>query len=172
MGTHPSMTIKALLAVAFLVVALTEAFDNRIDEDFLESNPESSLAQALPPRPVTIVMGSQRRAYLKRCFKSKKCKARYLCMRNKKCRRAYFAKRRAAYRKRCFKNAKCKKMYLCMRNKKCKKAYFAKRRAAHMKCMRNKKCRARYLRRRRCMRNRMCRIRYFRIIRHRKCMKS
>merc|ERR1712159_953030 len=128
MGTHPSMTIKALLAVAFLVVALTEAFDNRIDEDFLESNPESSLAQALPPRPVTIVMGSQRgaylkrrRAYLKRCFKSKKCKARYLCMRNKKCRRAYFAKRRAAYRKRCFKNAKCKKMYLCMRNKKCKK---------------------------------------------------
>merc|ERR1711904_623528 len=44
-----SMNIKALLAVALLVVALTAAFDNCVDEDFLESNPESSLAQALPP---------------------------------------------------------------------------------------------------------------------------
>merc|ERR1740138_754980 len=76
----------------------------------------------------------RRAAYKKRCFRSKKCKKRYLCMRNRKCRAAYFAKRRAAYKrrraahkKRCFRSKKCKKRYLCMRNRKCRAAYLSKR---------------------------------------------
>merc|ERR1740138_1128622 len=70
----------------------------------------------------------RRAAYKKRCFRSKKCKKRYLCMRNKKCRAAYFAKRRAAHKR-------------CMRNKKCRAAYFARRMAARKRCMKNKRCR-------------------------------
>merc|ERR1712054_514794 len=50
MGHTSSMTtVKTIFAVALLVVALTAAFDDRVDEDFLESNPESSLVQALRP---------------------------------------------------------------------------------------------------------------------------
>merc|ERR1711904_539969 len=64
-----SMNIKALLAVALLVVALTAAFDNRVDEDFLESNPESSLAQALPP--------SKPKCH-KKCASHKKCRKHYV----------------------------------------------------------------------------------------------
>merc|ERR1711988_479601 len=103
MGTSSSMTtIKTIFAVALLVVALTAAFDDRVDEDFLESNPESSLVQALRPH----------------CHK--KCLWRYMRKKKKGKKLASLAQasRRLPKRRRRTRRTICRRYYRWVRAKK------------------------------------------------------